>query len=216
MDRIIAAADACFNPYCSLCTSFFLQLKTFHPHPLAALDTPFDLVIWCIKYAAQAKKETGLPEVRLLDELDLAMTIVSSSTRQDLTLLKVMTKRLGLQDCQHWTDIRLPWVCGSSFSPLAALCGLHKYLSVELKEGGGDFRHPVTPLLDNVLLLAEYTTFQNYKEKPHCSSPLLPFETIQLLLDKGDDPNYISRSRKPEECGRTPWQLLLSEPQPEM
>ncbi|PMD15068.1 hypothetical protein NA56DRAFT_754305 [Hyaloscypha hepaticicola] len=174
-----------------------------------------DPVTWCIEYAAQAERETGLPEVQMLDELDLAMTtLFSSPTYQDLTLLELEARRIGLQDCQHWTNILLPWVCGNSFLHLATVCGLHKYLSVKLEKGSGDFRHPITPLLD--IVLAEYTTLENHTEKPHCSSPLLSFDTIQLLLDKGDDPHHISRSRDSEECGRTPWQILLSERRPGM
>jgi hypothetical protein len=151
----------------------------------------------------------------LLDELDKAMTTLSPSpTQQSLTLLNLGAELKELQDCQHWTNILIPWVCGSSFLHLSALCGLHKYLKVKLEEDRIHLRHPFTPLLDTVI--AEYTSFEDYREKPHCSSTLLPFETIQLLLDKGSDPNHVSRGRKSGECGRTPWQILLSEPQPEV
>jgi NACHT domain len=202
-NKLLAASKPSFNPYRSLCSSFLLQLKCVHPDALT-LSGFWDLVTWCIEYAAKIEAVTGDMQVRLLDELErVAAELTSCPGPEDWTFLDLHTFNKRLHNNSHWTNTRLPWILGSSFLHLAALCNLDKYVSIKL--GPGCFYLPdpnSTPLLDSAI--ADFNTFIDYKDKPYCSTLQVPFRTIQILLEKGADPNHVFRNR-------TPWQILLSQ-----
>lgn len=109
--RILRMSNDDFNPRTSLLRSSILILKTWADHklPYELSRTAFlDCIDLCMKNAAVVEKDTHIPPVELLEEIDLAASgiVVSAGIRHQNTGQRSTQGQTGRPDSRSCSEIK--------------------------------------------------------------------------------------------------------------
>ncbi|OCK82825.1 hypothetical protein K432DRAFT_423847 [Lepidopterella palustris CBS 459.81] len=200
-----------FNPYTSLCQCSLLQLKVIDP-PSITRNSFWNVIIRCLIYAAESESRSTIPLTDLLDELDRVAAQIA--TMPSLHGPSLLAQHIGTppkikrvpqrtqRRTPHWSAMQTRSIRDSSFLCLAVQAGLYHYVAEKLAENGPPERSSERrSLLDCALL--DYHILTDIAEWPS-PEPVRSVELVELLLDKGVDPNRI------DGFASTPWRNLLA------
>ncbi|GAP89883.1 putative P-loop containing nucleoside triphosphate hydrolase [Rosellinia necatrix] len=132
---LVSVHETPFDPHLALFKAHILELKSLSPASLSAKNMGFH--IWmAIKYAKRSlnacSREEQVQEVMLLlDRLDDIATLLAKSST---TPAATFAGRCGTLQDGHWSSAFILHIPGSSFLHVMAICGVHQYLEMRLKE----------------------------------------------------------------------------------
>jgi hypothetical protein len=149
-------------------------------HRYSLIDRHF-LVDNAVYYAARAEDTTGLPQTRLLDNLDATMEVVSART-SDVRLIRRLN-RLHWNDCEE-TDGE--GECHDDFMSLAVEANLTLYVQQKLENGYDLAAKPGRPLLAYAVI-PRGAVGGWWRGTPGLSDASM----IRLLLQYHADPNVV-------------------------
>jgi hypothetical protein len=205
---LVSANEVPFDPHLLLLKSNLLQLKSLSPASLSAQRMGFH--IWmAIKYAKRSfnihtkkKKEKVKEVVLLLDEIDKAATLLTSSP---VGHSSTFMDRSGTLQGEHWSSFFLIQVPSPSFLHVMAVCGVHQHLETRLR--GSDLkkgdRHSDNTEESNKmpLMIAALEGAPSVPERQGYFSLFGPhLKVLKVLLRKGEN------CHKPYH-GRSAWDL---------